>query len=225
MTRYAGEEMEVFCRLGNHRQLRQVPMIVVSDDAGLEYEMLDAFDFQVRPFDRERLHVCLKRLSGSRKYLPVVSFAEADLAGFKSFLLEHSGLHFSQHNHRILERGLMRRVQALRMESLSAYFDFLTATPDNYDEINKLLGLLTIGETSFFRYRSHRQAVLDYVIPRLMEQNKSHGKLRFWSRWRFCCWKISLNWLTGTSRFWRQISTSGPCVRRVRAFMASVHCG
>jgi chemotaxis protein methyltransferase CheR len=171
MTRYAG----------NHRQLRQVPMIVVSDDAGLEYEMLDAFDFQVRPFDRERLHVCLKRLSGSRKYLPVVSFAEADLAGFKSFLLEHSGLHFSQHNHRILERGLMRRVQALRMESLSAYFDFLTATPDNYDEINKLLGLLTIGETSFFRYRSHRQAVLDYVIPRLMEQNKSHGKLRFWS--------------------------------------------
>ena len=181
MTRYAGEEMEVFCRLGNHRQLRQVPMIVVSDDAGLEYEMLDAFDFQVRPFDRERLHVCLKRLSGSRKYLPVVSFAEADLAGFKSFLLEHSGLHFSQHNHRILERGLMRRVQALRMESLSAYFDFLTATPDNYDEINKLLGLLTIGETSFFRYRSHRQAVLDYVIPRLMEQNKSHGKLRFWS--------------------------------------------
>jgi chemotaxis protein methyltransferase CheR len=181
MTRYAGEEMEVFRRLGNHRQLRQVPMIVVSDDAGLEYEMLDAFDFQVRPFDRERLHVCLKRLSGSRKYLPVVSFAEADLAGFKSFLLEHSGLHFSQHNHRILERGLMRRVQALRMESLSAYFDFLTATPDNYDEINKLLGLLTIGETSFFRYRSHRQAVLDYVIPRLMEQNKSHGKLRFWS--------------------------------------------
>ncbi len=181
MARYAGEGMDVFRRLGNHRQLRQVPMIVVSDDAGLEYEMLDAFDFQVRPFDRERLHVCLKRLSGSRKYLPVVSIAETDLAGFKSFLLEHSGLHFSQHNHRILERGLMRRVQALRMESLSTYFDFLTATPDNYDEINKLLGLLTIGETSFFRYRSHREAVLNYVIPRLKEQNKSHGKLRFWS--------------------------------------------
>ncbi|MDT8443273.1 MAG: CheR family methyltransferase [Desulfuromonadales bacterium] len=181
MARYACEGMEVFRKLSNHRQLRQVAMIVVSDDAGLEYEMLDAFDFQVHPFDRERLHVCLKRLSDSRKYLPVVSFAEADLAGFKSFLLEHSGLHFSQHNHRILERGLMRRVQALRMESLSAYFAFLTATPDNYDEINKLLGLLTVGETSFFRYRSHREAVLNYVIPKLMEQNKSHGKLRFWS--------------------------------------------
>ncbi len=80
-------------------------MIVVSDDASLEYEMLDAFDFQVRPFDRRRLHVCLERLSGSRKYLSDISFAEPELAALKSFLLERSGLHFNQHNHRILERG------------------------------------------------------------------------------------------------------------------------
>ena len=181
MTRYAGEGMEIYRKLSNHRQLRQVPMIVVSDDASLEYEMLDAFDFQVRPFDRERLHVCLERLSGSRKYQTGVSFAESELTALKNFLLKHSGLHFSQHNHRILERGLMRRIQALRMESLPAYFRYLTAIPDNYDEVNKLLGLLTVGETSFFRYRSHREALLHYVVPQLIEQNKSHAKLRIWS--------------------------------------------
>lgn len=181
MTQYAGEGMEVFKRISNHRQLRHVPMIVVSDDSSLEYEMLDVFDFQVRPFDRERLHVCLERLSGSRKYLPGASFAETELAALKLFLLKHSGLHFSQHNHRILERGLMRRIQALRMESLPAYFNYLTITPDNYDEVNKLLGLLTVGETSFFRYLSHREALLHYVIPRLLQQNKSHCKLRIWS--------------------------------------------
>jgi len=181
MTRYVGEVMEIYRKLGNHRSLRQVPMIVVSDDASLEYEMLDAFDFQVRPFDRERLRVCLERLSGSRKYLPGTSFAEAELTGLKSFLLEHSGLHFSHHNQRILERGLMRRIQALRMESLPVYFRYLTVTPDNYDEMNKLLGLLTVGETSFFRYRSHREAFIHYVIPKLLEQNKAHRKLRIWS--------------------------------------------
>lgn len=181
MTRYAGEGMEIYRKLSNHRLLRQVPMIVVSDDASLEYEMLDAFDFQVRPFDRERLQVCLERLSGSRKYQPGISFAEAELTALKNFLLKHSGLHFSQHNHRILERGLMRRIQALRMESLPVYFRYLTATSDNYDEVNKLLGLLTVGETSFFRYRSHREALLHYVIPQLIEQNKSHTKLRIWS--------------------------------------------
>ncbi|MCK4509660.1 MAG: tetratricopeptide repeat protein [Desulfuromonadales bacterium] len=181
MTRYAGEGMAIYRRLNNHRQLRLVPMIVVSDDASLEYEMLDAFDFQVRPFDRGRLQVCLERLSGSHKYLSEVSFAEFELTALKNFLREHSGLHFNQHNHRILKRGLMRRIQALRMESLPVYFRYLTATSDNYDEMNKLLGLLTVGETSFFRYRSHREALLHYVIPSLIQQNKSQAKLRIWS--------------------------------------------
>jgi len=181
MSHYAGEGMDLYRGLGNLRQLRQVPLIVVSDDASLEYEMLDAFDFQVRPFDRERLFVCLERLSGNRKYLSGLSFDEHELTALKGFLLEHSGLHFSQHNHRILERGLMRRIQALRMESLPDYLNYLTAASENYDEINKLLGLLTVGETSFFRYRSHRQALIQYVIPRLLEQNKPHGKLRIWS--------------------------------------------
>lgn len=181
MTRYAGEGMELYRRLSNHRYLRRVPVIVVSDDDSLEYEMLDAFDFQVRPFDRERLLVCLERLSGSRKYQQNISFAESDLGPLKSFLLEHSGLHFSQHNQRILERGLTRRIQALHMESLPAYFRYLTATSDNYDEMNKLIGLLTVGETSFFRYRSHRDALMNYAIPELIQQNKSREKLRIWS--------------------------------------------
>ncbi len=181
MTHFAGEGLEVFRRLNNHRQLRQVPMIVVSDDASLEYEVLDAFDFQVRPFDRERLKACLKRLAGNRKALSDLSFAEPELSDIKAFLLAHSGLHFSQHNHRILERGVLRRIQALCMESLPAYFKYLSATTGNYDEVNKLLGLLTVGETSFFRYHSHREALLHYVIPRLLEQNRPYGKLRIWS--------------------------------------------
>ena len=181
MSRYAGEGLEVFRKLSNHRQLGRVPTIVVSDDSSLEYEMLDAFDFQVRPFDRERLDVCLKRISAKGKYLSELPFAEPELTAVKGFLVEHSGLHFSQHNHRILERGLMRRIQALRMESLPAYFSYLKETSGNYDEVSKLLGLLTVGETSFFRYRSHREALLHYAIPMLLQQNKSHGKLRIWS--------------------------------------------
>ena len=181
MTRYAGEGLDVFRKLGNHRQLRQVPTIVVSDDASLEYEMLDAFDFQVRPFDRERLLVCLERLVGSRRSLSEISFNEPELSAVKEFLLEHSGLHFNQHNHRILERGLLRRIQALRLESLPAYFKYLSASSVNYDEVNKLLGLLTIGETSFFRYQSHREALVHFVLPRLVKQNRHRIKLRLWS--------------------------------------------
>ncbi len=181
MSRYTGAGMEFFKKIGFNRHLKQVPIIVFSDDASLEYEMLDVFDFQCRPFDFERMAVCLKRLSNSPRYLTQVSFTGPELTAFKDFLLKHSGLHFNQHNHRILERGLMRRIQALRMESLPAYFKYLADTPDNYDEFNKLLGLLTVGETSFFRYRSHRQALINYVLPRLLQANRAQRKLRIWS--------------------------------------------
>jgi len=181
LARYVSEGMELFRRISNHRQLHQIPTIIVSDDASLEYEMLDAFDFQVRPVDRERLLVCLKHLSRSRGSMPKSSFTESELKIVKDFLLEHSGLHFNQHNQRILVRGLLRRIQALRMESLPAYYSYLTAVSGNYDEVNKLLGLLTIGETSFFRYRAHREALVHTVMPRLVKQNLHHGKLRMWS--------------------------------------------
>ncbi len=181
LTGYTGAGMERFKKIGLNRHLKQVPIIVFSDDASLEYEMLDVFDFQCRPFDLERMAVCIKRLCNRRRYLTQVSFTAPELTAFKDFLLDHSGLHFNQHNHRILERGLMRRLQALRMESLSAYFKYLVDTQDNYDEVNKLLGLLTVGETSFFRYRSHRQALIHYVLPRLREANRTRRKLRIWS--------------------------------------------
>lgn len=181
MNRYAGSGMEIFKSIEKHRHLKRVPIIVVSDDASLEHEMLDVFDFQARPFDRERMDICMRRLADSSKYLTQVSFAEPELTALKKFLLGHSGLHFNPHNQRILERGLMRRIQALRMESLPAYSKYLTATPDNYDEVNKLIGLLTVGETSFFRYRSHREALIRYVFPKLIEANKAQRKLRIWS--------------------------------------------
>ena len=41
MTLYEGSGMELIKRIESHRHLKQVPIIVVSDDASLEYEMLD----------------------------------------------------------------------------------------------------------------------------------------------------------------------------------------
>ena len=183
LSRQSEVGMQLFRKLETHRQLRQVPMVVVSDDPDLEYEMLDAFDFQTRPFDRDRMLFCLRRIAAERQSPQFVAgIAPDQLNGFKDYLAECSGLHFSRHNQRILERGLLRRIQALKMDSPQSYFRFLGANPvENYDEINKLLGLLTVGETSFFRYRTHREALLRNVIPELIARNRSSRRLRFWS--------------------------------------------
>lgn len=183
VSRGIGVGMELFRKLEVHRQLRQVPLVVVSDDAELEYEMLDAFDFQTRPFDRDRILTCLQRLVEEKgKPQLFATIAPEQLSKFKNYLADCSGLHFSQHNQRILERGLLRRIQVLKMHSAQTYFRYLSATsPENYDELNKLLGLLTVGETSFFRYRSHRDALLKNVIPELVARNRASRRLRVWS--------------------------------------------
>lgn len=182
LAKYDGPGMVMFRKLASHRSLRQVPVIVVSEDADLEHEVLDALDFQLRPLDRARFRLILQRLLASRRSGPrPVTLEPAQLAAFKNYLLEHSGLNFNQHNQRLLERALLRRVQTLLIDSLPDYFQYLTRSAENYDELNKLVGLLTVGETSFFRYRSHREALLHAVLPQLIEKNRHARTLRVWS--------------------------------------------
>lgn len=182
VARYGGAGMNLFRKLTNNRHLKHVPLIAVSEDADLEYEMLDILDFQTRPFDRSRLLLGLRRLAENKGKPSRLTIVEPkSLQAFKDYLLKHSALHFNQNNQRILERALVRRVQALQLDSLQAYFKYLSAPSENYDELNKLIGLLTVGETSFFRYRSHREALLRYVVPRLIEENRQRCSLRIWS--------------------------------------------
>ncbi len=177
----SGDELSLYRRVRSRKAFRQLPVIVVSENSGLEYEMLDILDFQTRPFDRARFLNTIKRIDlevGAKQLCPLTP---AQLQPFKAFLLTHSGLHFSQHNLRMLERGLLRRMQTLQITRPDDYFGYLESTANNYDELNKLLGLLTVGETCFFRYRAHREALLHFVLPQIITHNQKQKKLRIWS--------------------------------------------
>lgn len=184
LGRGAEQGLDVYRRLKNHRQLRHIPIILVSDDAELEYVMLDVYDFQARPFDRTRLLNSLDRLSRLRRegrgYRPLQLSSE-QLQPFKQFLVAHSGLHFSPRNQRLLERGVLQRMSSLHLHDPAQYHDYLVAADQNYDELNKLLGLLTVGETSFFRYRSHHDALVQVVFPELIRKATAPRRLRIWS--------------------------------------------
>lgn len=172
---------DVYQRLTGHRQFRQLPVIVVSEDADLEYELLDAYDFQTRPIDRSRLLNAVVRAASVQPVQLVGHFSVNQLEPFTELLNQHSGLHFSASNWRLLERGLQRRMQALQMTSTQRYFDYLSRSQDNQDEFNKLVGLLTVGETCFFRYRAHHDALIHTVLPALLERKAQSRRLRFWS--------------------------------------------
>lgn len=176
--------METLRRLETLRGLRKIPVIVTSRQAELEYELLDAFDFLPKPVEEQRLLEDLSLLAaGSRAGAPAsfTPLAPAERVLFEDFLIVHSGLHFDQRNSRILERGLIRRMRAVHVDNFRDYFAYLEKYQESRQELKKLLGLLTVGETYFFRYLPHYEALIASVLPEFLERNRHKRSLRIWS--------------------------------------------
>lgn len=176
-----GAGYEAYERVSSHRQLRHLPMIVLGETPDLEYEVLDAYDFQTWPAERSRLLKSIAQVAAAGPAKVVGHFAVEQLEPFKVLLHQRSGLHFSVSNWRLLERGLQRRMQALQIATPQRYLAYLDREADNRDEFNKLVGLLTVGETCFFRYRSHHDALVHQVFPQLITRNAVSQRLRIWS--------------------------------------------
>ena len=177
-----GEEVELLRRLSLQRSTLHLPIIVTADDPRLEFELLDVFDVLPKPLDEERLLEDLAQLKARRSPPgPYPSLSEVDLALFRDFLINHSGLHFDRRNALLLERGLQRRMRALRSPGYRDYLGYLEANQESRQELKKLLGLLTIGETYFFRYLAHFELLREVIIPELMTRNRKTRSLRIWS--------------------------------------------
>jgi len=176
--------LETLRRLETRRHSWKIPVIVTSRQAELEYELLDAFDFLPKPVDVQRLLEDLALLSASARAgesTPYPPLANAELTLFEDFLVSHSGLHFDQRNSKILERGLNRRMRAVHAGTYRDYFAYLEKYQESRQELKKLLGLLTIGETYFFRYLPHYEALIQSVLPEFIERNRHKRTLRIWS--------------------------------------------
>lgn len=175
-----GDGLVVLDFLETRQELRKIPLIVVSAHPEMEYDLPDVLDFLPLPVSQDRLRGAIKRVKESREML-FVPPTPTELTPIKDYLLEHSGLHFSPRNLRLLERGLQRRMQALLITSYREYFSYLERYHEARDELNKLVGMLTVGETSFFRYRAHKEALATHVLPDLIRERQKEKRLRIWS--------------------------------------------
>lgn len=176
--------LELLRRLEGGRAWGDTPLIVISEQADLEFELLDIFDFLAKPIDRDRLRKDLElviehRPSGTSGPYPPISPKE--LGTFQDLINQSSGLYFDDRNQKILERGLMRRMRAVRAHSYSHYLNYLHRHAESRGELKKLLALLTVGETYFFRYLAQFEALKSTIIPELIERNTKTRHLRLWS--------------------------------------------
>lgn len=104
----------------------------------------------------------------------------ADLKPVLEFLLEHRGFDFSGYQSSMLERRVGERLKAVNCRDFSAYYSYLT---DCNDEIDKLLDVVTINVSRFFRDTLVFELIADRVLPCIVREKLKNGdtSLRVWS--------------------------------------------
>ncbi len=102
-----------------------------------------------------------------------------DYRHFRDYIHEHSGIFFEDTQLDSLRISLVTRATRLDLTDLSPYFDVLRTSPS---EFNELLNLITINETSFFRFPQQFEALKNRVLPEILEGKLSSNRhLRIWS--------------------------------------------
>ncbi len=105
--------------------------------------------------------------------------SEEEFQLFRDYIHEHSGIFLEQAKFDSLRISLITRATRFGLDSLSDYFKVLTA---DEGEFRELMNLVTINETSFFRFPAQFDAMRSAVIPEILERKGSDSStFRVWS--------------------------------------------
>ncbi|MBW6468814.1 MAG: tetratricopeptide repeat protein [Coriobacteriia bacterium] len=98
---------------------------------------------------------------------------------FREYIHEHSGIHLDDGRTDALRISLMTRATRFCHESLDHYYELLVA---DEAEFRELMNLITINETSFFRFPAQFDALRTFVVPEILDtRSPALGSFRTWS--------------------------------------------
>jgi chemotaxis protein methyltransferase CheR len=112
----------------------------------------------------------------------MIAVATELLLDLAALLKERVGLHVRPDGHSALKIALAARLDELRVTVPDpAAYVALLRSPSGDEELRRLLPLVTVGKTSFFRDERQFRA-LDALLPELLERPRGGGrKLAIWS--------------------------------------------
>lgn len=166
-------------RLNWQTGTRRIPLIVISECPRLEAELLHVFDFMLKPLDVRRLLNGVAAIANKpAKADPVPALTDPQCAELSRYILSCTGLHFESRNRLPLQRGLEKRMSALQIDDCCQYLAYLKRHGEDRHELQKLLQFLTVGETYFFRYPSHFDALRERLASEFSAATKP---IRIWS--------------------------------------------
>lgn len=104
----------------------------------------------------------------------------AEFDQFRKVIYDESGITFSSTNRSILDSRLKERLREKKLESLQDYYRLILS---DKEEMRTMLDSVTTNLTRFFRNQPHFDALINYVIPNVVEMKRKQGKwnVRVWS--------------------------------------------
>ncbi len=105
---------------------------------------------------------------------------DPDYPALKGFILDYTGLFYFHDKDEDLATRFARRFAARGVATCSAYLKMLRNGGADGEELARIVGELTIGETYFFRQREHFDALRDTVFPELLDGNRISRRIEVW---------------------------------------------
>jgi two-component system CheB/CheR fusion protein len=107
----------------------------------------------------------------------VTATADAPLEVLLSFLKESRGFDFTGYKRATLERRVAKRMDAVGIEDITEYTDYLEVHPEEYSE---LFNTILINVTSFFRDPEAWEHLREHILPPLIAQRAESPAFRVW---------------------------------------------
>lgn len=99
---------------------------------------------------------------------------------YRKLIYDSSGITFSETNRSILDSRLKERLREKGLDDVDTYYNLITS---NQGEFKLFLDSITTNLTRFFRNQPHFDALINYVIPHVIENKKKTGdtRIHIWS--------------------------------------------
>ena len=100
----------------------------------------------------------------------------------RDIIYKTSGIYYTESKKYLLESRILKRIQALKLNSLYDYVNFIK-NPANRGELKNLFDAITINETYFFRAEQQFESLEKIIIPELIKNKAGtpNPTIRIWS--------------------------------------------
>jgi len=111
---------------------------------------------------------------------PGMTMTRAEYLLFQELIGRASGLRLEERDWTPLRAAVWERVDAVGSATLGEYYEKLRVSGGG-EELGRLIELLTVHETAFFRNGLHFDLLIQSIVPELVEKRDKSRPIRLWS--------------------------------------------